>query len=104
MATEDHSNDVLFPPRLGVSARAVAVWRFTSHRKAVFQPASCEAPRTVRKNELLSRKTHASNGPNRHNFGAANCSRLDSRMWAEQNYRREKIEKIGKQKNRVQRV
>jgi len=41
-------------------------------------------------------------GQNAGDFGAATCSRHDSRASAEQNHLREKIEKIAKPKNRVQ--
>ena len=70
-------------------------------RKAVIQPAHDEAPRPVRKNRLRSGKTDAFSGQKRHNFGAATCSRHDSRTCAEQNHLREKIGKIAKSKNRV---
>jgi hypothetical protein len=74
----------------------------TSQRKAVIQPAHGEAPRPVRKNRLRIDKTDAFSDRKRHNFGAATCSRHDSRTCAEQNHLREKIGKIAKSKNRVQ--
>jgi hypothetical protein len=71
-------------------------------RKAVFQPAHEEAPRTMRKNRLRIGKTDAFSDQKSHDFGAAACSRHDSRTCAEQNHLREKIGKIAKPKNRVQ--
>jgi hypothetical protein len=67
-----------------------------SQRKADFQPASAEGPRTRRKNRLRIRKTLASIAQKRHNFGAAPCSKRSLGSCAEQNHLREKIEKIAK--------
>jgi hypothetical protein len=72
-----------------------------SSRKADFQPASAEGPRTRRKNRLQSRKTLASIAQKRHNFGAAPCSKRSLESCAEQNHLRENIGKIAKEKNRV---
>ena len=73
-----------------------------SQRKAVIQPAHDEAPRPVRKNRVRRRKTDAFSDQERLNFGAATCSKRDSRTCAEQNHLREKIGKVAKPKNRVQ--
>ena len=71
-----------------------------SPRKADFQSASAEGPRTRRKNRLRIRKTLASIAQKRHNFGASRCSKRSLESCAEQNHLREKIEKIAKEKNR----
>jgi hypothetical protein len=71
-----------------------------SQRKADFQPASAEGPRTRRKNRLRIRKTLASIVQKRYDFGASRCSKRSLESCAEQNHLREKIEKIAKEKNR----
>jgi hypothetical protein len=71
-------------------------------RIADFQSAPGEGPRPVRKNRIRNPKTHASIAQKHPHFGAATCSKHDSRTCAEQNHLREKIEKIAKQQNRVQ--
>jgi hypothetical protein len=73
-----------------------------SQRKAVIQPAHEEAPRPVRKNRLRNPKTTTSSAQSCSSFGASICSIHGSRMCAEQNHLREKIEKIAKSKNRMQ--
>jgi hypothetical protein len=71
-------------------------------RIADFQSAPSEAPRPVQKNRIRNPKTHASIAQKHPHFGAATCSKPSSEPCAEQNHLREKIEKIAKQKNRVQ--
>ena len=72
-----------------------------SQRKADFQPASAEGPRTRRKNRFRIRKTLASIAQKRHNFGASRCSKRSLESCAEQNHLRENIGEIAKQQNRV---
>jgi hypothetical protein len=62
-----------------------------SPRKAAFQSASAEGPRTRRKNRLRIRKTLASIAQKRHNFGASRCSKRSLGSCAEQNHLRENI-------------
>ena len=62
-----------------------------SSRKADFQSASAEGPRTRRKNRLRIRKTLASIAQKRHNFGASRCSKRSLGSCAEQNHLRENI-------------
>ena len=64
-----------------------------SPRKADFQPASAEGPRTRRKNRLRRRKTLASIARKRHNFAASRCSKRSLESCAEQNHLRENIGK-----------
>jgi hypothetical protein len=64
-----------------------------SSRKADFQPASAEGPRTRRKNRFRIRKTLASIAQKRHNFGASRCSKRSLESCAEQNHLRENIGK-----------
>jgi hypothetical protein len=64
-----------------------------SSRKADFQSASAEGPRTRRKNRLRIRKTLASIAQKRHNFGASRCSKRSLESCAEQNHLRENIGK-----------
>ncbi|MFN6304769.1 MAG: hypothetical protein ACK42H_21475 [Planctomycetota bacterium] len=73
-----------------------------SSRKADFQSASAEGPRTRRKNRLRIRKTLASIAQKRHDFGASRCSKRSLESCAEQNHLRENIGEIAKQQNRVQ--
>jgi hypothetical protein len=67
-----------------------------SQRKADFQSASAEGPRTRRKNRLRIRKTLASIAQKYHDFGAAPCSKRSLESCAEQNHLRENIGKIAK--------
>jgi hypothetical protein len=83
ITTWNLSKDFLFPPRLRVSL-------------------GCSAPRPVQKNRLRIAKTDTFSDQKRLNFGAAACSKHDSRTCAEQNHLREKIGKVAKTKNRVQ--
>ena len=62
-----------------------------SSRKADFQSASAEGPRTRRKNRFRIRKTLASIAQKRHNFGASRCSKRSLESCAEQNRLRENI-------------
>ena len=64
-----------------------------SSRKADFQPASAEGPRTRRKNRLRIRKTLASIAQKYHDFGASRCSKRSLGSCAEQNHLRENIGK-----------
>ncbi len=64
-----------------------------SPRKADFQSASAEGPRTRRKNRFRIRKTLASIAQKRHNFGASRCSKRSLESCAEQNHLRENIGK-----------
>ena len=73
-----------------------------SPRKADFQSASAEGPRTRRKNRLRIRKTLASIAQKRHNFGAAPCSKRSLGSCAEQNHLRETIgESCEREKSRA---
>ena len=67
-----------------------------SSRKADFQSASAEGPRTRRKNRFRIRKTLASIAQKYHDFGAAPCSKRSLESCAEQNHLRENIGKIAK--------
>ena len=67
-----------------------------SSRKADFQSASAEGPRTRRKNRLRRRKTLASIAQKYHDFGASRCSKRSLKPCAEQNHLRENIGKIAK--------
>jgi hypothetical protein len=87
---------------LRVFASPRELWLFESPRKADFQPASAEGPRTRRKNRLRSRKSLASIAQKRHNYGASRCSKRSLESCAEQNHLRENIGEIAKKKNRVQ--
>ena len=81
---------------LRVFASPRELWLFESPRKAAFQSAPPEGPRPVRKNRIRNPKTHASIAQKHPHFGAATCSKHDSRTCAEQNHLRENIGKIAK--------
>ena len=81
---------------LRVFASPRELWLFESPRKADFQPASAEGPRTRRKNRLRIRKTLASIAQKYHDFGASRCSKRSLGSCAEQNHLGENIGKIAK--------
>ena len=97
-----HSHRFASAPRQLTTVMTTSNITSRSPRKADFRSAHDEAPRPARKNRLRSRKTLASIAQKRHNFGASRCSKRSSASCAEQNYLRENIGEIAKEKNRVQ--
>ena len=85
---------------LRVFASPRELWLFESPRKAAFQSAPPEGPRTRRKNHLRSGKTLASIAQKYHDFGASRCSKRSLGSCAEQNHLRENIGEIAEQQNR----
>ena len=91
-----HSHQFASAPGHMTTAKKSSNATSRSSRKADFQSASAEGPRTRRKNRLRIRKTLASIVQKRYDFGASRCSKRSLGSCAEQNHLRENIGKIAK--------